>query len=66
MQIVLNGELREVPENLTVLGLLRHIEIPPERVAVELNREIVNKQNWESAVVRPGAQVEVVMFVGGG
>jgi sulfur carrier protein len=66
MQIVLNGEPREVPENLTVLALLRHIAIPPERVAVELDREIVRKQEWETAVVRPGAQVEVVMFVGGG
>jgi thiamine biosynthesis protein ThiS len=66
MQIVLNGEQREVPEDLTVLGLLRHIQIEPERVAVELDREIIRKQEWERAVVRPGAQVEVVMFVGGG
>ncbi|HET8548915.1 MAG TPA: sulfur carrier protein ThiS [Bryobacteraceae bacterium] len=66
MQIVLNGEPREVPENITVLGLLRYIAVPPERVAVELDREIVRKQDWERAVVRPGAQVEVVMFVGGG
>jgi thiamine biosynthesis protein ThiS len=66
VHIVLNGEQREVPENVTVLGLLRHIEIAPERVAVELDREIVRKQDWERAVVRPGAQIEVVMFVGGG
>jgi sulfur carrier protein len=66
MQIVLNGEPREVPENVTVLGLLRYIQVPPERVAVELDREIVRKQDWESATVRPGAEVEVVMFVGGG
>lgn len=66
MQIVLNGEPREVPENLSVLDLLHHIEIPPERVAVELDREIVRRQEWERAMVRPGAQVEVVMFVGGG
>jgi thiamine biosynthesis protein ThiS len=66
VQIVLNGEPREVPDNMTVLGLLTHIAIAPERVAVELDREIVRKQEWEHAVLRPGAQVEVVMFVGGG
>ena len=66
MQIVLNGEQREVPENLSVLDLLRHIQIEPERVAVELDREIVRKQDWERSLVLPGAQVEVVMFVGGG
>jgi thiamine biosynthesis protein ThiS len=64
--IVLNGESRRVPEGLSVAGLLRFLEIDAGRVAVELNREIVRKPDWESAQVLDAAQVEVVWFVGGG
>jgi len=64
--IVLNGDPRRVPEGLNVAELLKFLEIDGQRVAVELNREIVRKPEWESAEVRDGAQVEVVWFVGGG
>ena len=64
--IVLNGEPRRVPEGLRIAGLLKFLEIDGGRVAVELNREIVRKPDWESAEVRDGAEVEVVWFVGGG
>ena len=64
--IVLNGDPRRVPEGLNVAGLLKFLEIDGGRVAVEVNREIVRKPEWESAEVLEGAQVEVVWFVGGG
>jgi thiamine biosynthesis protein ThiS len=40
--------------------------VDAQRVAVELNREIVRKAQWEEVAVEAGAEVEVVMFVGGG
>jgi sulfur carrier protein len=64
--IVLNGEPRRIPQGLNVAGLLKFLEIEGGKVAVELNREIVRKPEWESANVGEGAQVEVVWFVGGG
>jgi thiamine biosynthesis protein ThiS len=64
--IVLNGEPRRVPDGLNVAGMLKYLEIDVQKVAVELNREIVRKPEWESAEVLEGAQVEVVWFVGGG
>jgi sulfur carrier protein len=64
--IVLNGDSRMVPKHLSIAGLLKFLEIDGQRVAVELNREIVRKPDWESAEVLDGAQVEVVWFVGGG
>jgi thiamine biosynthesis protein ThiS len=64
--IVLNGDPRRVPEGLNVAGLLKYLEIDGQRVAVELNRAIVRKPEWESAEVLAGAEVEVVWFVGGG
>jgi thiamine biosynthesis protein ThiS len=66
ISITVNGERREVPGGLDVQGLLGHLEIPLDRVAVELNREIVRKAEWTLARVEEGASVEIVHFVGGG
>jgi thiamine biosynthesis protein ThiS len=64
--VVINGHPRQVPAGLSVAGLLRHLGIDPERVAIELNREIVRKPAWETTGVGPGAELEIVQFVGGG
>ena len=64
--IEVNGEKREIPAGLHVRGLLDFLKVDAGRVAVELNREIVRKTDWEGTAVEAGATVEVVMFVGGG
>ncbi|MBI4903205.1 MAG: sulfur carrier protein ThiS [Acidobacteria bacterium] len=66
MDIVLNGEPHKAPDDCTVLGLLESLAVDPSRVAVELDGQIISKPVWPATLVRPGAQVEVVMFVGGG
>lgn len=66
IEIVVNGDTRTVPAGLTVLGLLDHLGTHPERVAVELNRSIVRRPDWDRTPVAPGAQLEIVQFVGGG
>ena len=66
IEIVVNGNPRRVPEGLSVAGLLAFLEIPLERVAVELNGTIVRKPDWESAAIAEGARLEIVWFVGGG
>jgi len=64
--IRLNGAVCEVPQGLSVAGLLDHLGVDPSRVAVEIGRRIVRKSDWSSAAVDDGAEVEVVHFVGGG
>jgi len=66
IEVVVNGEPKRVPEGLDVARLLAWLAIDASRVAVELNREIVRKTEWNSTPVQDGAQVEVVWFVGGG
>jgi sulfur carrier protein len=66
IHIVVNGETRTTCEGQTVLGLLRELELEPARVAVELDRSIVKQPNWSETVLRSGAQLEIVQFVGGG
>ena len=66
IQVVLNGEPRDVPAGFTVATLLAWLKMDASRVAVELNREIVRQPDWAAAEVHDGAQIEVVWFVGGG
>lgn len=66
MQVRLNGEMREIPEGLTVAGLLAHLGVKATRVAVELNETVVTKDRYEEQRIGPGDSVEIVAFVGGG
>jgi thiazole synthase len=64
--ITLNGERRDVPEPLTVAGLLRHLGVKPEHVAVERNRDLVPRARHAESPIAPGDVLEVVTLVGGG
>ena len=55
-----------VPEGQTLAQIVAWLEIAPDRVAVELNRRIVRRPEWDETVVGPGAALEIVQFVGGG
>jgi len=66
MQVRLNGELREVPDGITVAGLLGHLGVKAQRVAVEVNETVVTKDRYETRAIGPGDSVEIVAFVGGG
>jgi len=66
IEICLNGEKHELPQELNIAQLLEHFDLPKDRVAVERNRSIVPKLQWESVSVAQGDEFEVVQFVGGG
>ena len=66
IKIVVNGKPQTAPEGQTILGLLRELQLEPERVAVELDRHIVKQPRWAETVLASGAQLEIVQFVGGG
>jgi thiazole synthase len=66
IEIRLNGEAHELPASLNIAQLLEHFDLPKERIAVERNRNIVPRPQWESVSVSAGDELEVVQFVGGG
>lgn len=66
MTIILNGEKKDVPDGITVIGLLEHLNIRHQRVAVERNEEIVRKAAYTETVLNEGDALEVVSFMGGG
>jgi len=65
-EIVVNGAVRQSPAGQTLLGLLRDLDLEPSRVAVEMDRRIVKRTEWEALELHPGARLEIVQFVGGG
>jgi thiamine biosynthesis protein ThiS len=66
IQIVVNGETRDVPQGSNLEQLLGFLEVNPDRVAIERNLEIVRKPEWSGTQILPGDRLEVVWFVGGG
>ena len=66
LNVFVNGEPRQVPSDSTVASLLEWLKLPSERVAVELNKSIVRKRDWQATPIASGAQLESVEFVGGG
>jgi len=66
IQIVVNGQVRRVQEGQTLAQLLVSLEIRGDRVAVELDRKIVRRSEWDDTRIGPGAALEIVQFVGGG
>jgi thiamine biosynthesis protein ThiS len=66
MRITLNGENREVTEGQSVSSLLSDLGIPAERVAVELNLKIVDRQAFTGTSLCDGDRLEVIGFIGGG
>lgn len=66
MFLLLNGDQRDFPDGLTVAALVSQLGMKPDRVAVELNLEIVPRARWETITLKDGDKLEVVHFVGGG
>lgn len=66
MQIKLNGEAKEVDEGTTLERLVEQLALAPDRLAVELNSEVVRRAAWPQVTLREGDRVEIVHFVGGG
>jgi sulfur carrier protein len=66
MDLQINGEPRNFPDGLTVASLVAHLGMKADRVAVELNLEIVPRANWDAIALKNGDKLEIVHFVGGG
>ncbi|MDQ3266072.1 MAG: sulfur carrier protein ThiS [Myxococcota bacterium] len=66
MKLTVNGEPREVQDGATVLSLLEELGVARERVAVEVNLEVVRRARHAEHPLRDGDHVEIVSFVGGG
>jgi thiamine biosynthesis protein ThiS len=66
IQIVVNGQVRAAASGQNLIQLLGSLGVHPARVAVELNRSIIRREEWDKTEIGEGATLEIVQFVGGG
>ena len=69
MKLQINGDDRDfanIPVPFTLASLIESLGMKPDRVAVELNRDIVPRDRWAETALKEGDRLEVVHFVGGG
>ena len=66
INVVLNGEPREIENDVTLDRMLDLFSLPSQRVAIELNRSVVRRGEWPATPVNDGDVIEVIHFVGGG
>jgi thiamine biosynthesis protein ThiS len=66
VKLHINGAPREYAAGLTLAALIEQLGMKSDRVAVELNREIVSRERWAETSLGEGDQLEIVQFVGGG
>lgn len=66
MRVTLNGEARDLREGITVSDLIADLGLMQRRIAVELNRAILPRDDYSQRALRDGDVVEIVHFIGGG
>ena len=66
MQIVVNGESASVSEGLSLAQLVAELRLGAQRLAIELNGDIVPRSRWPEVRLNPGDRAEIVRAIGGG
>ena len=66
MKVFVNGEEKDLKSAISLAALITELELPVARIAIELNREVVRRSDWESTMLKDEDRIEIVHFVGGG
>ena len=66
IKIKVNGKLRLINNDSSVLNLINNLKIPLKKVAIELNQEIVDKKKLNKINLKNNDKIEIVHFIGGG
>ena len=66
IKISINGKIRTVIDKLTIYQLLKDLKIPLTKVAIELNKEIIDKKKIKKIKLKNSDIIEIVHFIGGG
>ncbi len=66
MQVTVNGVRQEVLSETTLSQLLTELKILPERVVVEINLAVIDREQYQRYSLKEGDQIEIIGFVGGG
>ncbi len=66
IKIKINGKINKIDDKTKLSDLVKNLKVPLKKVAIELNREIVNKKNLNKINLKVNDKIEIVHFIGGG
>ena len=66
IEIKVNGKFKHVNENYKISDLVKDLNIPLKKVAIELNQEIIDKKKTSKIILKKNDNIEIVHFIGGG
>ena len=66
IKIRVNGKIKSIVDKLTLHKLLNDLKMPITKIAIELNKEIINKKEIKKIKLRNNDVIEIVHFIGGG
>jgi sulfur carrier protein len=66
MRVFVNGEALELSGKSSLAELITQLDLPAARIAIELNREVVRRNDWGGTMLKDEDRIEIVHFVGGG
>ena len=66
IKIKINGKINKIYDKTKLSDLIKNLKVPLKKVAIELNREIVNKKNLNKINLKVNDKIEIVHFIGGG
>jgi len=66
MKITCNGEIKEIPQGITLVSFIRDLELNPDTVVAECDGRIIKRDEFDTLVLSEGNKLELIRFVGGG
>ncbi len=66
MELVINGKIEQLPDSINATQLIEHLGLQNERLAMEVNQEILPRSRFDSHCFKPGDEIEIVRAIGGG
>ena len=66
IKIKINGKINKIDDKTKLSDLIKNLKVPLKKVAIELNREIVDKKNLKKIYLKINDKIEIVHFIGGG
>ena len=66
IKIKINGKIKSINEDSNLLAVLKNLKIPLNKVAIELNEEIIDKKKISKLKLKKNDKIEIVHFIGGG
>ena len=66
INVTINGKTESIAAGISLQSLLKLFGIQSERVAIEYNREIIDRNQFDALLMKEGDRLEIITFVGGG